>query len=1608
MSELPSLDDILNANDSDDDVDVMCVDLEQLLDDNDSDDEPTSLTTPTKVPINDPVDLILAEDGKEKNEIDQLLQVLDNKSAYSSPLPSQPKDQFLLDATVAHRNEPEWEESNDYGANKIVTLLSTLELADRREQRQMCTNEKHATSALQAKMTSKQEGDWDQLSHLKCLCLETISSQLSRNAQFKQHGPGTATVLHVTNKFIAVGTTRGLVLLFDHSQEMRQVIGSSTPASGRNTKSVTAVDITAAADLIVCGHDNGEIIIWEIAKSSIIKRISDLHTCRIVKICVVYGVGEVASNCTGVSGDYSIISVDSKGVVNKTKLSRVLFLSVTSEVECLLDGSAGCVLDMRALQPYVCYPELLKNRAGSLQSGFEQLPSPLPGSEQIIALNARTRSYVIRVYPEVTILNRWAAPAEVVDPNTQVVRPGFVVTLDWSWGAASDFPQLKARSGSARPGRSAPGMFPLLARGWGKTVEIYACCVPPISVSEQKAEIINSEAPHDFFTLGEVILDDVVVSVRWLGVNNVIVLTKSDICLLRLPDFVLEKSRLSEPISALVDSCLQNKGLDDILGLSVSVFKQRMYMLSPEKMFMFYLQSWREQVDQLITDGQWLDALSLALNRYEVSGKKSHSGDGGHTGDDVTAADMEVYIRRYVELAVIRQQGVTSQQGAGRRSSGGVVASHHFLVAAVCIEFCIIAGGELINVLFEEIYHIFSASHLQPIFIESLEPFILQRKIKDLPTKIFSDLLDYGVKASKFSFLERCIAHFDLCDIDINATVHLLQKYNLYSSFLYVYAFGLMDFGGAFQWTFERMMAMKTKSKSGVGQESTGFPSPEQVDVGYKLLLFLQYTSEGRMFPRGDSVVVPSSCLAALLDSVLSPIALAPFPSMPGDAPTEAQSSIWRKRYPYLYGISKIDYYALFYCLSLSTRALYSHGAAAAIKKNHSQTNESGFASLGDIFSSILDFAKYCDEEMSAHNGYQVCFYEHSLEQLVSIHVPLPDALINDIVNHCRIHIRPPDVAESKMCALVASQGKLTQSPASMAASLERNGFYFPALKLYGLKLRLTSTTLKNALGCYLSDRNDETRSKVFTYIHDFFSGMTAAADGAPTDTSAETRNLECRAVLVSFIENLASIDLKKTKDVMILYLSPTHISAIIEKTQKHQKLQFELLDAVINGSTGTPKGGDGSDLSVKDTSHEANSTAADVAENMLLSDDVLTTEQVFVYISQLSTFRPHDVFQFLSTHNNFPLDETLQICRNKEIFDATVYLLEKAGDSVAALDMCLSHISLSLAKTHSEVEKMVRAQCNEYGSGFTGGSMKRLGGGKGISSAPIGASSDTVQFLNQSESAYSSYNSFTKAVKLATGICSRLDNKSVTTHWFSVLDHLLKEKHNLMGNSSARYSIEGLSTSGVEELSRDIMASVVGSALKEFMGQMSSHVPSQDIVRRITQEQIIGSRFAEFKDVMISMVESYSHEILIFQTYMRINTNDILQLRSRRMKKKHQGYRHNGSNIGLHDSSSGVYIISGDSPESDQIDGRLSSKNKLPQSRKSGGLLSKLKTTGRLVDPNSAESSSGNVSTGIHRSVVSTKVPPMSPLSENTSSSSRRIPGSLPATPKFNAVYGY
>ena len=48
--------------------------------------------------------------------------------------------------------------------------------------------------------------------------LDAASRQLARNAAYGKHGPGVCTAAAAHSKFIAVGTSRGLILLFDHFQ----------------------------------------------------------------------------------------------------------------------------------------------------------------------------------------------------------------------------------------------------------------------------------------------------------------------------------------------------------------------------------------------------------------------------------------------------------------------------------------------------------------------------------------------------------------------------------------------------------------------------------------------------------------------------------------------------------------------------------------------------------------------------------------------------------------------------------------------------------------------------------------------------------------------------------------------------------------------------------------------------------------------------------------------------------------------------------------------------------------------------------------------------------------------------------------------------------------------------------------------------------------------------------------------------------------------------------------------------------------------------------------------------------------------------------------------
>ena len=163
-----NIDDILNANDSDEDIDTLSVDLEKLLDDDDDDDDDDDILISD---ANQPVDLHLYSDsddeGSNKNDIQEMpprpseLFAHDTFDPNSESRNVDPElDDLLkedLDDVVDRRgdNSPALPHSstssslnysnasnNHLRHNYHVSPLHTLELAEKRENRHMYTGDK--------------------------------------------------------------------------------------------------------------------------------------------------------------------------------------------------------------------------------------------------------------------------------------------------------------------------------------------------------------------------------------------------------------------------------------------------------------------------------------------------------------------------------------------------------------------------------------------------------------------------------------------------------------------------------------------------------------------------------------------------------------------------------------------------------------------------------------------------------------------------------------------------------------------------------------------------------------------------------------------------------------------------------------------------------------------------------------------------------------------------------------------------------------------------------------------------------------------------------------------------------------------------------------------------------------------------------------------------------------------------------------------------------------------------------------------------------------------------------------------------------------------------
>lgn len=889
---MSSLEDLLNS-DSDDNnedlpIDPKNFDLEKLLamKDDDDEDDPAVLSST----IYEQFSHLMKTNENIQKELAAPIPLVPGKSdktlkALNVPLESPELDETIVIPTdiLLNFDQEDYDVTGDNSPVPASGDNDHLKRAEEQEQKLLHHTEKANVSALQI----RRGGGGSSGSVMMGLEeLTLVTNQLKKNGSYQQHGPGTATAISICPKFVAVGTLKGFIIIFDHNQEIRKVLTHPSPIKGSTAMAIVGLDSLWDGSMIVSGHRMGDVLFWDCLKGVLLKQIKDPSGAELVSLKFLRNVAlpdVKQTHSLAESDSFHVIGVTNTSVVNRYRLSKSLLSTWHVEIDCLLDDSASQLLTTAVLLP--C-PHLEPSNAPTEPEFFSRFYSDLRkqrGTVQLFAFSFQSQSCVVQSSPEIRILFKWPkanlanfeskesrelldwnwmkvpnelnqSTSHLFQPNSQLtakddvmlcpvltrVREAFIELLvvrvkrttssfSNSFTAAENTPRLTSS------GRSSILMFsPFNLTGAAGGAEE----VP--SLSFEFIPWVNKRVPY---------LADHILAFRWIKTTHLVAFTKTEVMLFDYSLNSLEKCLLFPPISngfiATMDTA--NTLTSEIRPETV-IYNGEGFILTTLALYKTFTRSPFEQANSLISSGRWLEGLSLIVENITKSPALL-----------ITESEhIRRYIINYTLLAVKRSENKTGTLPSKHSRN------HYHLVASVCSEYCV--ATRQFSLLFQEIMDVFRAEHQHAILLESFEPFILNGSLPTLPLPVLHDYLVTSLEEDKLSAIEKClvalnprafssstVSETDIVSgpngkgVTLEDILYFLFSHRLFSSFLYLHAFALQDFSSAFQFVFQFILCHLDRD----GARENGLED-QRDSIVYKLLLFVLYTFEGKVFPKGS------------------------------------------------------------------------------------------------------------------------------------------------------------------------------------------------------------------------------------------------------------------------------------------------------------------------------------------------------------------------------------------------------------------------------------------------------------------------------------------------------------------------------------------------------------------------------------------------------------------------------------------------------------------------------------------------------------------------------------------------------------------------------------
>ena len=576
---------------------------------------------------------------------------------------------------------------------------------------------------------------------------------------------------------IALGTSKGIILVFDYNQNLKSIIGLGTKAV--ESGSVTSISISADHSTIAGGHASGSIFTWEVARpAKPFLHIPPIDRSR-------------APNVDGHAVDVAILHIGFLGMRHTALASAddkgMAFSHLATR------GMGMVARTVKTTRILGRYPDKATSADRQRKPSSVLAFSPLPLGSAEHAADSLGLVAMLTPYLLVVVSTTPIAQTQYKAPRPKEVAAHGAMTAALAW-----FPSIKLKTKDPTTMKTSSQVK--LVYCWSNILTV----LDVVEVQPSPGQAKDEPPSLQFKPRSRWKADEAIVGVQWLSRsvlavltitqqlviiedNSMIVTDSSDLIQKHIYHADLFSGQLNRLVDQLEDEevSAMHGVVADAFYMSFRAYKGRLFLLGYNEISFGTLSNWADRLLALMEEGSHIAAIQLATNYY--SGETNKVAVGLPEDDTIRHNLVQEKLSEMISASLRYTFGKnrTVQQRNGSQEQFEDLAS-------ACIKACI--SMEDTDFLFDDLYTFYQDAKIEGVFLESMEPHIVDDEISVVSPVVIKDLVNHYTARDLNARLEEMICHLDPRTMDIDQITTLCKENYLYDALLYVWNQALNDY----------------------------------------------------------------------------------------------------------------------------------------------------------------------------------------------------------------------------------------------------------------------------------------------------------------------------------------------------------------------------------------------------------------------------------------------------------------------------------------------------------------------------------------------------------------------------------------------------------------------------------------------------------------------------------------------------------------------------------------------------------------------------------------------------------------------------------------------